>query len=320
MSASVTVAVVGAPDIAKELGKKGTASDLTLFNTVHDELAVTLVEPTQFPEKFPPLLTALAMADRCLLVLTELSRAVAETIATVELTEVPTVAVLGPAVGEAEVVRAFKGGRLASAPRVSLDLPKLRELVESWTALPSEGSVRVPIDHSFPVKGVGAVALGVVRRGTLRAHDRLRLYPTAKLVEVRSLQVHDVERKEANTGERVGVALRGVEADELSRGQTLAPDGSLSAGTSIALGPLERCRYYRGDAGPGAQLHLSLGLQVVPAVLDALEPGRTRVTTDRPVVFAPNDPAYLIDLSVPVGPRLLGRAVAKGIDSDGMPT
>jgi selenocysteine-specific translation elongation factor len=317
MNASVTVAVVGASDIAKELGKRGTSSDLTLFNTVHDELAVTLVEPTQFPEKFPPLLTALAMADRCLLVLTELTRPVAETIATVELTEVPTVVVLGPAVGEAEVVRAFKGGRLASAPRMPLDLPKLRELVEGWTAARKEGPVRVPIDHAFPVKGVGAVALGVVRQGTLRARDRLRLYPTPKVVEVRSVKVHDAERTQADTGERVGVALKGVEADELLRGQTLAPDGSLSEGTSISLGPLERCRYYRGDAGPGAQLHLSLGLQVVPAVLDALEPGGLRVTADRPVVFAPLDPAYLIDLSVPVGPRLVGRAIVKGIDPTG---
>jgi len=319
MSASVTVAVVGAPDIAKELGKKGTASDLTLVNTVHDELAVTLVEPTQFPEKFPPLVTALAMADRCLLVLLELNRPAAETIATVELTDVPTVVVLGPAVGEAEAVRAFKGGRLASAPRVPLDFPKLRELVEGWTAPQPEGPVRVPIDHAFPVKGVGAVALGVVRRGTLRAHDRLRLYPTPKVVEVRSVQVHDVERKEAATGERVGVALKGVEADEIARGQTLAPDGSLAVGTSISLGPLERCRYYRGDAGPGAQLHLSLGLQVVPVVLEALGPEGTRVVADRPVAFAPNDPAYLIDLSVPVGPRLMGRAVARGADAGATP-
>jgi selenocysteine-specific translation elongation factor len=320
MSPGVTVAVVGAPDIAKELGKKGTASDVTLFNTVHDELAITLVEPTQFPEKFSPLITALAMADRCLLVLPELTRPVAETIATVELTEVPTVVVLGPAVGEAEVSRAFKGGRLASAPRVPLDLPKLRELVESWTAPSMEGPVRVPIDHAFPVKGVGAVALGVVRRGTLRAHDRLRLYPTPKLVEVRSVQVHDVERKEANTGERVGVALKGIEADELSRGQTLAPEGSLFAGAAITLGRLDRCRYYRGDAGPGAQLHLALGLQVAPATLDALEPTGTRVSTDRPVVGAPNDPAYLIDLSVPVGPRLVGRAMTKAIEPGGTPS
>jgi len=308
----VTVGVLGAADIAKELGKKGTASDVTMFNLVHDELAVTLVEPTQFPEKIPPLLTSIAMADQCLLVLTELSRSVAETIATLELADVPTTVVLGPAVGEPEVARILKGGRLASAPRVPLDLPKLRELVESWSAPLRPGPVRVPIDHAFPVKGVGAVALGVVRQGTLHAHERLRLYPTAKAAEVRSLQVHDVDRKEAVTGERVGVALKGVEADELSRGQILAPDDTLSVGSSVALGPLERCRYYRGDAGPGAQLHLALGLQAVPAVLDELSPTRARISVDRPVVYAPEEAAYLLDLSVGAGPRIFARARSLG--------
>ncbi len=303
----VTVALLGAAEIAKELGKKGTASDLTLFNLVHDEHAVTIVEPTQFPEKIPPLLTAVAMADRCLLVVPELSRPVAETIAVLELTEVPTTVVVGPGVGDTEIARVLKGGRLADAPRVPLDLPHLRELVESWVDPPREGPVRVPIDHAFPVKGVGAVALGVVRRGTLRAHDRLRLFPTPKVVEIRSVQVHDVDRKEAVVGERVGLALKGVEADELARGQVLAPEGSLEVASALRLGPLTRCRYYRGDAGPGARLHLSLDLQSVPVALDQLSSTETLLAIDRPVVFAPREPAYLLDLDVPAGPRIFGR-------------
>jgi selenocysteine-specific translation elongation factor len=306
----LTVAVVGAPEIAKELGKKGTSSDLTLFNAVHDDLAVTLVEPTQFPEKIAPLVTALAMADHALLVVRELSRPVAETIATLELTGLPTAVVRGPAVGDVELARVLKGGRLAAEPRVPLDLPKLRELVEGWSAAPAEGAVRVPLDHAFPVKGVGAVALGVVRRGTLRAHDRLRLYPTPKTVEVRSIQVHDADRKDAAVGERVGVALKGVESDELERGQTLAPDGSLRAEAALALGAWERCRYYRGDAGAGAQVHLALGLQVVPATIDAVDGPTVRLTADRSVTFSDGDPALLLDLSVPGGPRVFGRGSA----------
>ena len=313
----VTIAVVGAPEIAKELGKKGTASDLTLFHLLHDDVALTFVEPTQFPEKLPPLLAALAMADHALLVVAELNRAVAETIAVAELAGVPTSVVLGPAVGEPEVARLLKGGPLAEAPRVPLDLPRLREIVATWRAPPADGPVRVPLDHAFPVKGVGAVALGVVRRGTVHAHERLRLFPTPKSVEVRSLQVHDVDRAEAGTGERVGLALKGIEADELARGQTLGPDGSLLAGPAVALGPFERCRYYRGDAGPGARLHLVLGLQTVPADVDRLDAGGGLVTADRPVAFAAGDRAFLLDLSVPTGPRIVGRAPATGLGPTG---
>ena len=307
MTTAVTVAVVGAPDIAKELGKKGTASDVTLFNTVTEGHATTLVEPTQFPDKYAALPTALAMADECLLVVSELTRPVAETIATVELAPVSTTVVLGPGVGEGELARALKGGRLESAPRLPLDFPHLREVIDTWRAPVVEGPVMVPVDHAFPVKGVGAVALGVVRRGTLHSHDRLRLWPTAKRLDIRSIQVHDIDRKEAECGERVGIALKGVDADELSRGQVLAPEGSLAEGVEVRGDAFEKCRYYRGDAGVDAAVHLAHGLQVVPAEIVELTPGGVRVTADRPVVRIAGAPAYLIDLSVPAGPRLIGR-------------
>jgi len=307
VTTGVTVAVVGAPNIAKELGKHGTESDVTMFNAVTEGHAITLVEPTQFPEKFPPLLSALAMADQCLLVVPELTRSVAETIATVELADTPTTVVLGPGVGEAELARALKGGRLEGAPRVPFDLPHLRDLVDGWKAPTVEGTVMVPVDHYFPVKGVGTVILGVVRRGTLHAHDRLRLWPSPKVLDIRSIQVHDIDRKEADCGERVGIALKGVDVDEISRGQVLAPEGSLAVGSEVTGSPFTKCRYYRGDAGVGAAVHLSHGLQVVPAEIAEIGPANVRVTTDRPVVRIAGAPAYLVDLSVPAGPRLLGR-------------
>jgi selenocysteine-specific translation elongation factor len=307
MATAVTVALVGANDIAKELGKKGTASDLTLFNAVHDEHAATIVEPTQFPEKLAPLFEALAMADRCLLVVAELAKPVAEAIAAVDLADLPTTVVVGPAVGPAELDRVLKGTRLEAAPRLALDLPKLRAEVEGWSAPQVDGPVEVPIDHAFPVKGVGAVALGVVRRGTLHAHDRLRLFPTPKEVEVRSVQVHDIDRKEASCGERVGVSLKGVDADELERGQVLAPAGGLREGPAVTGGPLVRCRYYRGDAGPGARLHLALGLEVIPCTLDRSDGAGTAVTADRPVAWRAGQAGFLLDLGVPAGPRIVGR-------------
>ncbi len=308
MPGSVTVAVVGTPGVAKELGKKGTASDITLYNEVRDGHAATLGEPTQFPEKLAPLLVALGMADRCLLIVSELSRPVAETIATVELSEMPVTVVRGAGVGEAELARALRGSRLASAPTVPLDLPALRATVDGWSAPEREGPVEVPIDHAFPVKGVGTVALGVVRRGTVRAHERLRLWPTATPVEVRSIQVHDVDRKEAGCGERVGLALKEVDAGQLARGQVLAPEGTLRAGTELFGGPLVRCPYYRGDARAGARLHAAVGLQVVPASVDELSDRAVRLTLDRPVAHDVGDPVIVLDLSVPVGPRVVGRS------------
>ncbi|HEV2166565.1 MAG TPA: EF-Tu/IF-2/RF-3 family GTPase [Thermoplasmata archaeon] len=308
MSRSVTVAVVGARGVAAELGKKGTQSDLTLYNSARDGHATTLVEPTHYPEKFAPLPVALSMADRTVLVVAELSREVAETVATVDLFSMPVELLLGPAVGEREVHKAFKGTRIESAASAPLDLPKLRADLETWDGPPdSAGPTLVPIDHAFPVKGVGAVALGVVRRGTLKAHDRLTLFPTGKVVEVRSIQVHDVEVREAGVGERVGVALKGVEADELERGQTLAPEGALSVATEFRA-PFERpCPYYRGRIDAGAPFQLLAGLELVPVRLSGSEGGVLSFDADRPVAFEPGQAGYLCDPSASPGPRIAGR-------------
>ncbi len=312
MARGITIALVGSPGVAPELGKKGTSSDVTLYNAVRDGHAVTVIEPTQFPEKFPPLLFALAMADRAVFVVTGLTREIAETAATIPMFDLPMEILLGPSVGEEELRKAFKGSPLETAPARPLDPVKLRAEVDGWESPLRPGPVMVPIDHSFPVKGVGAVALGVVRQGTLKAHDRLRLYPTEKEVEARSLQVHDVDVREAVTGERVGVALKGVEADELARGQILAPVGALSVASSFAGGPLQRSRYYRGAATPGTQLQLLVGLQLVPAKLEEILPDGVRLAADRPVAFRPGERAVLADLSPPSGPRIVGWTTLKG--------
>ncbi len=307
LGGAVTVAVLGAREIAPELGKKGTTSDLTLYNAVRDGHAATLIEPTQFPEKIAPLLYAIAMADRAVLVVQELNRDLAETVAALDLFEIPVELVLGSSVGEAEIRRAFKGTRIERASARALDVPRLRADLDGWVAEPRPGPPLVPLDHAFPVKGVGAVALGVVRRGTLTAHDRMRLFPTEKVVEVRSIQVHDLDVRSASTGERVGVALKGVEADELTRGQVLAPEGSLAVASALTAEVDRPCPYYRGKPTPGVAWHLLAGLQFVPVTVGAATGNRVALTPDRSVAFAPGDAVVLADLSARPGPRLVGR-------------
>lgn len=306
-TAGITVAVVGARDVAKEFGKKGTASDVTLFNHVEEDHALTLVEPTQYPDKFPPLLYAIEMADRVLFVVDALKREVAETATVLDLAERPLTISHGNAVGEEELRRAFKGMRLTNEPMRAYDPVHLREAMAGWTVPAGVGPTRVPLDHAFPVKGVGAVALGIVRGGPLEAHARLRLFPTDHEVEIRSIQVHDVDVRSATTGDRVGVALKGVEAEELSRGQVLAPPGALEVGSTLVGRDLRRALYYRGTLAVGGQFNLAVGLQLVPTRLESVGPEELRLVTDRPVAFRTGEPAFLADLSAPAGPRLAAR-------------
>ena len=312
MGVGVTVALLGSKELGRELGKKGTTSDLTLYNSSHDGHAVTVVEPSQFPEKFPPLLYALGMADRHLLVVTALTREIAETVATADAFPQPIEVAIGESLGEEELRRTFKGTKLESAPMRPLDPAKLRDEMIGWAAPARDGPVRARIDHAFPVKGVGAVALGVVVQGVLHAHEKLRLFPTDKMVEARSVQVHDVDVHEAMCGERVGIALKGADADEISRGQVLAPEGTLSVAEELDGTDLARCQYYRGSLSDGGQANVLVGLQLVPARVSALTASGVHLAFDRPVAFEPGEPGYLADLSAAQGPRFFGRVRLSG--------
>jgi selenocysteine-specific translation elongation factor len=313
--ASATVAVLGSSAITRELGKKGTSSDITLYNLARDGRVLTSVEATQFPEKFPPLLYALAVADKALLIVSSLSRAFAETVATLELFDVPVDVYAESGVAESEIRRAFRGTRFEETRVAALDVPRLRDELMAWSPPRiAEPPVHVRIDHFFPVKGVGPVALGFVRRGVLRVHDKLRLFPTDRLAEVRSIQVQDIDVTDAGPGTRVGVALKGIDIDELARGQVLAPTDSLAVVDTFRTGRPRVSRFYRGTVTPGAQLHLLWGLQLVPARIDEAGAERWVVTSDRALAGASGDPIWLVDLSVGAGSRLVGTAVPQELE------
>lgn len=306
MTTGLTVAVVGATGLAAEIGKKGTESDLRLYHHVREGHALTLVEPVNYPERFSPLLQCLALGDEAWLVADKLDRAFAESAATADLFSLPVRIVRGESVGEDELRRTLRGLRFEGAEQWARDPAALRARLESQRRPAADGPTRVRLDHAFPVKGVGTVALGFVLQGRLRAHDTLRLYPGPDRVEVRSIQVHDVDVAEAAGGERVGVALRGVEPTAVARGAVLAAEGDLRTARRFVLREGRKGAYYRGTLAPGRRLQALVGAQLAPAQLVEAGGSGWTVEADRELVYAPGDRLLLADLDVTAGPRAAG--------------
>ena len=90
-----------------------------------------------------------------------------------------------------------------------------------------EGEFRMYIDRSYKVTGVGAVASGTVKSGSVEAGDELLLGPMAdgtfREVEVRSIEMHYHRVDSASAGRIVGIALKGVREEEIERGMALVP-------------------------------------------------------------------------------------------------
>src|SRR4051795_5331995 len=74
-----------------------------------------------------------------------------------------------------------------------------------------EWPTRLYVDRAFTLRGIGTVVTGTLWSGTLAEGDELRAEPAGTDVRVRSVQVHDEPVEEAQAGQRVALALPGVE-------------------------------------------------------------------------------------------------------------
>src|SRR5581483_738528 len=91
---------------------------------------------------------------------------------------------------------------------------------------PGEAPTRLYVDRVFTLRGIGTVVTGTLWSGTIGEGDELRVEPAGLDARVRSVQVHDRAVDRAEAGQRVAVALPGIERDRLSRGDALVAPGA----------------------------------------------------------------------------------------------
>jgi selenocysteine-specific elongation factor len=133
------------------------------------------------------------------------------------------------------------------------------------------GRPRLPVDRAFTMPGFGTVVTGSLVDGVLRVGQELELVPAAgghgRRLRVRGLQQHNRKVQQARPGSRVAVNLQGIDHDQVSRGQVLAPPGTLAATTrfdasirilpgTAALRHNARVRVHSGTAEAAARVVL----------------------------------------------------------------
>ncbi|WP_066649174.1 elongation factor Tu [Christensenella timonensis] len=110
---------------------------------------------------------------------------------------------------------------------------ELMEAVDSYIPEPERDVDKpflMPVEDVFSITGRGTVATGRVERGKIKVQDTVEIVGLTD--EKRSVVVTGVEmfRKlldEAITGDNIGVLLRGVQRNEIERGQVLSAPGSI---------------------------------------------------------------------------------------------
>jgi selenocysteine-specific elongation factor len=89
-----------------------------------------------------------------------------------------------------------------------------------------DAPTRLYVDRVFTLRGIGTVATGTLWSGRISSGSVLRVEPGGRDVRVRSVQVHDRDVEVAEAGQRVAVALPGVERRDLQRGDALVAPGA----------------------------------------------------------------------------------------------
>ena len=130
-------------------------------------------------------------------------------------------------------LEALQSGAVAKDSPECQCLFELMDAVDSYIPTPERASDKpflMPVEDVFSITGRGTVATGRVERGAVKVQDSVEIVGLTD--ETRTVVVTGVEMfrkllEQAIAGDNVGLLLRGVQRNEIERGQVLAKPGTI---------------------------------------------------------------------------------------------
>ncbi len=136
---------------------------------------------------------------------------------------------------EIPVIRgsALKALEEATPGEWSAKIQKLMDAVDSYIPVPERDVDKpflMPVEDVFTITGRGTVGTGRVERGRVKVGDEIEivgLQEKARKSIVTGIEMFRKLLDEGIAGDNIGVLLRGIERDDIQRGQVLAKPGSI---------------------------------------------------------------------------------------------
>lgn len=290
----VTVGIFHDDPLGRELGKKGTVSDLVMYNKKTDDCVYTFMAP--FEDKLTAKTQMLSSIDAAIVNCEQMTPSVGETILLLDSMGITEGMLLLPAYSDVTALhQMIKNTSLEHFTILERNVPKIIGHLVSMNPPRDISSPAIIItDHSFSVKGIGEVVLGFVKQGIIKKHDAMMLLPANKEVMIRSIQMQDNDFDNAVAGCRVGLAVKGAMVDELRRGAMFAADGAGRIDTSFTL-RFTKNRFYQ-DVKKGV-FHATVGMQSIPIAITDKTDETISFETEKPIGYTKNDRFILLDLN-----------------------
>ncbi len=100
---------------------------------------------------------------------------------------------------------------------------------------PTDKPFLMPVEDVFSIKGRGTVVTGRIERGVVKVNENIEIvgiHPT-KTTVVTGVEMFRKQLDEGQAGDNVGLLLRGIEKNDVERGQVLAKPGSITPHTEF---------------------------------------------------------------------------------------
>jgi elongation factor Tu len=187
------------------------------------------------------------------------------------------------------VVRVSALKALQGDPAGVEGVTKLMDALDAYIPLPErevDKPFMMPIEDVFSISGRGTVVTGRVDRGRVKVGEEIEIVgfkPTEKKV-VTGVEMFRKLLDEGVAGDNIGVLLRGVEKEDVERGQVLAKPGSIKPhtkfkGTVYILSKEEGGRHTPFFNGYRPQFYIRTGTLNLPEGVEMVMPGdNTEIT------------------------------------------
>ena len=139
----------------------------------------------------------------------------------------------------APVIRGSALGALNGEPQWVEKVMELMDAVDEYIPIPpreNEKPFLMPVEDVFAITGRGTVATGRIETGVVHVNDELEIVGLGAEKKKTVCTGVEMFRKildEGEAGDNVGLLLRGIDKDEIKRGQVLAKPGTITPHTKF---------------------------------------------------------------------------------------
>jgi selenocysteine-specific translation elongation factor len=302
--------ILGDTSIANDLGKKGTSTDITIYDRKTNDQIISYCFSNTYPDKLQSLLQSISMSDYAILNISHLDSFLGEQILALDIFNIKKGFILYSYNIDGEKIKnIIKKTSLSSfqilddIEQLKTSLSKLQTVEEqqekeingkdngqqqSSTTI-SNNSVYIPIDHVFDVKGVGTVILGCIKQGEIKTYDELEINPLNKSIVIKSIQMHDDPVNYSKKSSRVGLAIKGVSAKDVSRGDIITTPGLSKIINGSFQIKFNKNPYFKEDIVETQNYMISIGLQIRTVKIKNIGNSELDIKIEKPVAYIKND-------------------------------